>query len=52
MFNIVICDDENDLIIELKEFLYRYATETGKEFCFFPITMDRNYLRIINRILT
>ena len=35
MLNIVICDDENDLIIELKEFLYRYATETGKEFCFF-----------------
>lgn len=35
MLNIVICDDENNLIIELKELLSRYAAETGREFCIF-----------------
>ena len=35
MFRIGICDDEDILIEELKEYLERYAAETGKEFCFF-----------------
>lgn len=35
MFNIVICDDEIALIKDLKELLSRYATDTGREFCFF-----------------
>ena len=35
MFNIAICDDEEDLIGEMKENLIKYADETDKEFCFF-----------------
>lgn len=35
MLNIVICDDEDNLIVELKELLSRYGAETGREFCFF-----------------
>ena len=35
MFEIVICDDENSSIIELKTFLTQYADETGKEFVFY-----------------
>ena len=35
MFNIAIWDDEKALISELKDNLKKYASETGKEFCFF-----------------
>lgn len=35
MYNIVICDDENKLIVELEGLLKRYAAETGREFRFF-----------------
>ena len=35
VYNIVICDDEETLIDELKENLIKYAAETNKEFCFF-----------------
>lgn len=35
MYHIAICEDEDTFIGELKEKLMRYATETGKEFCFF-----------------
>lgn len=35
MINIVICDDENTHIVDLKELLSRYAADTGREFCFF-----------------
>lgn len=47
MFNIVICDDENALIVELKDLLSRYAADTGREFCFFEfhdgIELIENY---------
>ena len=35
MYQIVICDDENSSILELKAFLTQYADETGKEFVFY-----------------
>lgn len=35
MFKIAICDDEQELIIGLKQNLKRYADETDKTFCFF-----------------
>ena len=47
MFNIVICDDEDALIVELKDLLSRYAADTGMEFCFFEfhdgIELIENY---------
>lgn len=33
MVKIAICDDEETLILDLKEQLDRYGRETGREFC-------------------
>jgi DNA-binding LytR/AlgR family response regulator len=35
VFKIAICEDEDAFISELKEKLERYASDTGREFCFF-----------------
>ena len=47
VFKIAICDDENALIVELKDLLSRYAADTGREFCFFEfhdgIELIENY---------
>ena len=33
MFHIVLCDDEKELMVELKELLHTYEAENGAEFC-------------------
>jgi DNA-binding LytR/AlgR family response regulator len=44
VFNIVICDDEDTLIEDLKEQLQRYAKETGRDFCYFTYHDGRELL--------